>query len=376
MLQYVIFASACAVQLAYWRMLRRGFQEAQQHPPANNSSPHPPVSVVVAARNEEKKLPGLLAALLRQDYNTFEIVLVDDASKDRTGELARTWPDPDRRLKLVSITEPSAPRKKNALTKGIKAASYECLVFSDADCQPPPGWLRAMTAAYTPRQPGTARRAPTAEDGIYPVLCVGYSPFRKGPGWLNRIARYETFVTGFFTAAAIGLCKPYMAVGRNLSYPKSVFTAIGGFAHSRQSLSGDDDLLVQEVRRRNAAKIIHVFDPASFVPTDAPSTWRQWLRQKTRHTSASRFYAHDVQTHLTLFHASNALLWLAPFFAGWAGAGFLALKLLQQHVILKEAAEVLQEEDLLSTQPVLELLYTAYNLLVAPVGVLKMPRRW
>ncbi len=356
-----LFGAAFVVQAAYWRRLHRGFQIATQEE-AGPAEKLLPMSVVVAARDEEANLPPLLDALARQAHPRFEVVVVDDASTDRTAAIVRARAAQDDRFRLVQVEEPEPPRKKHALTLGIAAAQHGLLAFTDADCRPPPGWLATLARHHAAHSEG--------------AVLVGYGPFRRRPGLLNRFTRYETFVSGFLGAAGLGLGRPFMAVGRNLSYPRALFTRIGGFAHSLQSLSGDDDLLVQEVARRRAAPIHFVADSGAFVPTDAPATWGQWRRQKLRHVSAGRFYDRRVQVHLTLFHTTSIALWGAPLLAGWPGAGLLAAKLLIQAAILRPAARVLDERDLLPVQPFLELLYTLYTLLVAPLGALKAPRKW
>ena len=356
-----VFSAAFVVQGAYWLLLQMGFRRAHR-PAAPLPEAPPPISIIVPVRNEAANLPALLAALTRQSYPQYEIILVDDASTDATPALARTWQQAHPNLRLVSVETPKEPRKKHALTQGIDAATHTLLAFTDADCTPPPDWLAVLAQHHHAVQ--------------QEALLVGYSPFRKAPGLLNRLARYETFVTGFLTAATVGLGRPYMAVGRSLSYPRSVFRRIGGFAHSLHSLSGDDDLLVQEVARRRAAVVRHLFDACSFVPSLPPATWRQWFRQKRRHLSAGRFYDRGTQAHLTLFHATSIALWAAPLALGWWGLGLLAAKLVVQATLLSRTAAVLGERDLLPVQPLLELLYAAYNLLLAPFGLARMPKRW
>ncbi len=357
----IVFGAAFAVQVGYWLLLQVGFRRAHRPAGPPPDAP-PPMSVIVPVRDEAANLPALLAALTRQTHPHYEIVLVDDASTDVTPALVRTWQQRHPNLRLLTIDAPKEPRKKHALTQGIEAASHDLLAFTDADCAPPPDWLATLAQHHsaTPRA----------------TLLVGYSPFRKAPGLLNRLARYETFVTGFLTAATVGLGRPYMAVGRSISYPRAVFRRIGGFAHSLHSMSGDDDLLVQEVARRRAAVVRHVFEVRSFVPSNPPATWQVWLRQKRRHLSAGRFYDRGMQAHLAFFHATGIALWAAPLALGWAGLGLLGAKLILQTAVLYRAAAAFHERDLLPTQPFLELLYVAYNLLLAPLGLARMPKRW
>ncbi|HMB93887.1 MAG TPA: glycosyltransferase family 2 protein, partial [Rhodothermales bacterium] len=272
------------------------------------------------------------------------------------------WQQAHPSLQVLRIEKPEEPRKKHALTYGIGEATHDLLAFTDADCTPPPDWLATLAAQHA----ATGKKA----------LLVGYSPFRKAPGLFNPMARYETFVTGFLTAAAIGLHHPYMAVGRNLSYPRSLFQTIEGFTHSLGSLSGDDDLLIQEVARRRAAPIQPVLAAETFVPSEPPASWQQWIRQKRRHLSAGQFYDHRTLAYLALFHTTSTVLWLAPLFLGWTGVGLLAAKLMGQGFVLRHAAHILHERDLLPAFPLLELGYMAYTLLMLPLGLARLPRRW
>jgi hypothetical protein len=167
-----------------------------------------------------------------------------------------------------------------------------------------------------------------------------------------------------------------MAVGRSLSYPRSVWSAVGGFAPTADTLSGDDDLFVQAVRRQGAATVRPVLAPASFVPTPAPSSWRAWGRQRRRHASAGRAYAWAPGTHLTLGHASLIVLWTAPVVLGTTGVGLWAAGLLVRHALLGPAADALNERDVLPCFPLGELGYALYHVLVAPLGLLAPPNQW
>lgn len=362
MMAALVFGLAFAVQAGYWLLLGRGFRRVLDRAKAVAApGTMPPLSVVVAARDEAARLPTLLTALARQSHPDFEVIVVDDASTDGTADLVRQQAATDARFRLVQVAQPQAPRKKHALTQGIAAARHPLLAFTDADCVPGPDWLAVLARWHTS----------TPE----PLVLAGYGSFFREPGLLNRLIRYETLLTAFSAAAAIGWGHPYTAAGRNLSYPHAVFEAVGGFAHSRHVLSGDDDLLVQEVARRKAASVAWVADPAAFVPSPAKTTWRAWFHQKRRHVATSPFYARSLQYHLRLFHATSLLLWLAPWWDGWAGGVLLALKWLLQAGILGAAFRHFAARDLRPWLPLCELMLAVYTLLV-PIALLRPPRRW
>src|SRR6266498_2221640 len=104
------------------------------------------VSIVVPARNEAREIEATLRAFLAQDYDDFEVILVDDRSTDGTGDIARAIGDP----RLVVIdgeeTPPGWLGKPWALQQGSRRARGELLLFVDADVHYEPATLRAAVA--------------------------------------------------------------------------------------------------------------------------------------------------------------------------------------------------------------------------------------
>lgn len=107
----------------------------------NNMAKYPKVSVVIPAYNEEHVISPTLHAVLAEDYPNFEVIVIDNASTDRTGEVARAFP-------VKVILEP----KKGLLSareRGRKEATGEIIVNIDADCLPEKDWLSRGVALFT-----------------------------------------------------------------------------------------------------------------------------------------------------------------------------------------------------------------------------------
>lgn len=102
----------------------------------------PFVSVIVPVLNGGGTLPGLLSALSMDDYPRArrEILVVDNASTDATPEILRDAP-------VTYLHEPQrgAARARN---RGIAASRGEIVAFTDVDCLPATGWLRALVAGF------------------------------------------------------------------------------------------------------------------------------------------------------------------------------------------------------------------------------------
>jgi cellulose synthase/poly-beta-1,6-N-acetylglucosamine synthase-like glycosyltransferase len=103
----------------------------------------PRISVVVPAYNSENTISRCLDGLLNQTIpkDQYEIIVVDDASKDNTRAAVQTYPD----IRLVTIPHGGPAAGRNA---GAKLAAGEILAFTDSDCVPTPDWLRCLTSPF------------------------------------------------------------------------------------------------------------------------------------------------------------------------------------------------------------------------------------
>lgn len=103
----------------------------------NGRDPGPAVSVVVTVRNEEARLPTLLAAIDRQTLprNRFQLVIVDDASRDATAAMAIAHQG------AIVIALPSHSGLAAGRNAGIRASTAPLIALTDADCCPADDWL-------------------------------------------------------------------------------------------------------------------------------------------------------------------------------------------------------------------------------------------
>jgi hypothetical protein len=123
---------------------------------------------------------------------------------------------------------------------------------------------------------------------------------------LNLLIRFETAFIAMQYISLTRMGKPYMGVGRNLSYKKDLFFRNRGFASHLKVKSGDDDLFINEVSTaKNTAVEIH---PDSFTWSIPEKSFRDWLRQKKRHLTTSKFYQQSSKRILGLEYISRMLL--------------------------------------------------------------------
>jgi len=267
-----VFAVSAFAQIFFWIAIWIGIRRADGEkggntPPGGSR----PVSVIVAVRDGGEILPELLDALAHQDHSVFEVVVVDDGSNDRSSDLVSDWRDGDPRFRLVE-NPVDRSGKKGAVSTGIGEARHDLIALTDADCRPGRGWLSAVARAH----------------GESAAIVVGYGPYSREKSILNSLIRYETFATAMMTAGAIGLGYPYMAVGRNLSYPKEVAVKLHTRARGQVLLSGDDDLFVQEASHSGfgVRYLICAQDFSGLASPEAPTPERLPVVPNLRHHGA------------------------------------------------------------------------------------------
>ena len=209
----LLFYCAAIIQTGFLLLLRFRKKRFNNSPPFEHLRP---VSIVVCARNESQNLQQFLPLVLEQDYPThlFEVIVVNDQSTDDSAEILSRIAEKFSQLRVINIPVSEVktlPGKKYALSKGIEAATFDRLLLTDADCKPATSqWLRLMTNDVA---------LPSEQK---PDVHLGYGAYEAHPGILNKFIRWETANTcmQYASYAAIGL--PYMGVGRNLSYSKSL----------------------------------------------------------------------------------------------------------------------------------------------------------
>ena len=139
----LVFVGALA--FAQWIRSRR----RQRENAGKDYSPF--VSVIVPAYNEEPVIEGTIRSLLASDYKNYEIIVVDDGSRDRTSEIVRERFGTDSRVRL--FTEPNAG-KANALNFGLHYATGEIVIALDADTMFAPQTIGALAHRFYDSQMG------------------------------------------------------------------------------------------------------------------------------------------------------------------------------------------------------------------------------
>ena len=236
---FYFFLIATSIQLFYHLLLflRIWFYESSEKGSLS------PVTVIVSSKNQINQLKQNLSKFLEQDYPQFEVVVINDASWDGTEDYLEELEKKCDYLKIVSNTFQENDRfskgKKFALTLAIKAATYDTLLFSDADSYPSSNqWLKKMQASFSSKK----------------QIVLAYSRLEKRKGFLNRLLRYESLYEGLLSFSFTPRSFPLLAQRRNLGYDRALFFSINGFFSHLNLSRGEAKLFVDEASNsRNTA---------------------------------------------------------------------------------------------------------------------------
>ncbi len=364
---FVVFSAVITVQLFYYIYFFSRL--AWYKKPEKKVNQEYPVSVVICAKDEAGNLVKSLPGILVQNYqSTNEIILVDDNSEDDTKYLLEEFQKSFKNLKVLTLTQDAklSSGKKFPLSMGIRAAKYEILLLTDADCTPASeNWIQKMQDGYA--------------ENIDIVL--GYGAYRKLPGLLNKLIRFETFHTAlqYLSYALAG--QTYMGVGRNLSYKREVFLKNKGFSAINHIPGGDDDLFIHKIANKNNTAI--VIDNEAFTVSEPKRTWKEWRSQKFRHYTTAKYYLPKFKFLLGLYSFTGflvypllicALVWHGKII--WLPLIPFALRLIVMSIVWRKSMAQLDVKDLWPMTILWDLWMCLYYLLFLPSLWIRPSRKW
>jgi cellulose synthase/poly-beta-1,6-N-acetylglucosamine synthase-like glycosyltransferase len=313
----------------------------------NTESSIEPVSIIICARNEDENLTEFLPKVLTQDYPEFEVIVVNDCSFDNTenviDEFSLIFPN----LRKANIKEDSYYKhgKKFAMLVGIKAAKYNRLLFTDADCFPSSNhWLKEMASGFSDKK----------------EIILGYGAYEKQSGLLNKLIRFDTFMIAVQYLSSAIKNKPYMGVGRNLAYTKDLFFKEKGFSKHYHINSGDDDLFVNQAATDSNTNVCIHSDAITY--SKSKTTFKEWRVQKARHLTTAPLYASATKSRIAFSYFSQYFFYFSIISLSLSLHTmvlipiFLIIKMLAQWLILNKAAKNLNEKDLLAGSVLFELI--------------------
>ncbi|MDD4515780.1 glycosyltransferase [Massilibacteroides sp.] len=344
--------------IVYLRPYRMSRKEAVKGQQENLSQP--PVTVIVYAKNESENLRANLPSLLTQDYPEYQVVVINDSSTDESEEVLKRLEAEYNHLYHSYIPEEAKylSRRKLALTVGIKAAKYDVLLFTEANCHPlSTDWIKKMASRFTETK----------------SIVLGYCSYGSHKGFLHKLIAYDNLITGlqYLSSALAGA--PYTGNGRNLAYRKEEFFKHKGYYQSLSLHAGDDDLFVNEVATKKNTGV--EYTPESITQMAKVERFSVWKEMKVSRAATRRYYRgwalRRYRFDAIMFFLFFIVFGLSVFFgvignpllAAFGGLLYILL-LLAKEIVFFKSAKMLQQKPILFLLPLLEIVSPLFNLYV------------
>lgn len=259
--------------LTFWIILSIGSiryrQSAQQEylEIGQNMGPFPSLSVLVPAHNEELVIERTVVALAKQEYasENYEIIVVNDGSTDKTGEVVQRLQKEIPNLKLVNVPPGEGGKgKSRTLNVGFKHTTGDLIAIFDADNTPEPSCLRLLVTVLQ-------------NDTKLVAVNSKVRTRNKNASWLTRFINLEfIYFQWLFQGGRWHWFRLSMLMGTGYVIYKETLDLLGGF--DENSLVDDTEMSLRIFRGNYRIRWV----PFATTWEQEPDTFKVWFKQRTR----------------------------------------------------------------------------------------------
>lgn len=295
-----------------------------------SDAPKTAFSILIPFRNEARHLPNLIQSLEGLSYpkELFEVICIDDDSED-----GYQFPETVLNVRVIPNQRTTASPKKDALLTGIRAATHEWVITTDADCVFPKLWLNYWDARVQHHDV---------------ALICGPVSYAESPGFLFRFQQVELWALQGVTLGSFGQNMPLMCNGAHMGYTKSLFYELGGFEGNTQWAGGDDVFLLHKAIHQKPEQVGYLRHPEALVQTQAVHHWKGLFQQRLRWAAKAKAYQNTKARWVALFvFAANLLVIIAQvnfFIVDWVWGIIPLVKIATDDALQRYTAATFQQK--------------------------------
>jgi len=350
----VLFGVITLIELAYYYLVYARFAFARKK--SRDSQECVPVSVILVVKDAAGTLLKTLPRFLNQQYPNFEVVVVDDNSRDETPLLIKEYQHQYPNLKLVNLDSAvtTIRGKKYAISMGIRCASHEHLVFSDPECAPTSShWLERMASHF----------------GSEKKIVLGYSTYEKRNNPFNRMLHFDTLFNAvqYFSLATIH--STYRGDGKNMCYTKELFSKQRGFAFHNHISFGEEDIFISRAATKKNTAIEYSQEAFTVLQRHAfLSYWREHKKglyfTRKHNTKKNAFLLNNYAIVNLLFYVALVfaiLLSLNNPILLFTTIGIAFVRVVSQYFVFGFAAKKLNEKQVIPALLLYDIIFAVLN---------------
>ena len=236
----VLLASISLVFMFQIYYLLRYYLKLARHKDDSPNSNSNQVTIIIPVRNEEDRIREILNNFYEQQFEDYQLLVINEHSEDNTYEILNVLAETNPRLKVTSLSQEIRFSGKQAINIGLKGASSPwILLLTSFSGKINPVWLKKLNCIVTPET-----------DAV-----IAYTNVERTKGFRNLLCRLERFnqfmVSGAWTLAG----KPFVFNENNILFKKSMYFDTLGFRHKLNRNFANLELIFNENFKKGKVKI-------------------------------------------------------------------------------------------------------------------------
>lgn len=323
---------------------------------------YPSVSVVISAKDSAYNLEKRLPIILEQQYPNFEVVVVNDSSRDDSQYILKILQEIYPNLNVVHLHENVNKflGKKYPISIGIRSAKNDIILLTDTDTQPSTyNWITEMVKAFDPKT----------------EMVIGHFNYDSSKTLLNSLIQYEHQTTSMNYLGNAILGHPFTGTGRNLAFTRDMFFSVNGFISQYNIPVGEDMIFVNKYAKAQNTNVVITKDTINLSsPKEKFYEWR--MQKKNYYRSISYFKFKDkiipYLMPLTTFFLYT-IIGLGLFYSfPWEYLILcLIIKYTVQILIYFKSSRKLGSKQLAFLAPIYEILFLVLNTIIGISSLLR-----
>lgn len=330
----------------------------------NISEQTPKVSVIVPARNEENNIEECINSFLSISYpmDKFELIVVNDRSTDRTGDIIDNLSTKYDFIKPVHVIENRTHKnlqgKAGALDHGISFSTGDYILMTDADCKVNTNWISEITSYFEQE----------SADFVASYTLI------EGDLFFERMQALEWIMLHTLAAGGVGIGAPLGCFGNNVAIRKTTYDKIGGYKEIPFSVT--EDLALQLAVLKSSGKISYRCSVASSIHTKPVEDIKEYIKQHHRWVVGGK--ALGLKGYL--FVLVSFSIWVSIFYNAFNSnydlvLAIIGLRFLGDLFIIYPALKKLKLSNLLAWMLPAEIFFMIVEIM-SPFLALKKEVKW
>jgi len=314
------------------------------------------VSVIVSLKNEENRVDKLVEYLVNQDYpkEYYEIIIIDNNSTDNTYNKLLSYQNkfPNLRVFTTRNINSNLRFKKQAIDLGIKNASGDIILSTDADCHIKEKWISTMVKYFN--------------DDIGFVIGCSLLKHKNNLFTMLQSLDFMLLMNAARSVANLGI--PWACNGHNIGFRKSLYEKIGGYSNIARLVGGDDSVFMNLLIKKTKTKAVFADDKHSWITSDTLTSLKDFLFQRIRWSTDAN-YMHKINpvffTVILATFLSNLSFLIMPVFSSFIPyfIGGILLKFFLEFIHCYQSLKFFNEKGLVKVFPlwfILEIPYIVF----------------